>query len=507
MKKSSKFKINETLISILPIALIVILLGVTIVPISAYDMTAFIISTILMIVGMEFFTRGSYKSTLPMGENIGGKLSKSRKLFYFVICSILFGFLITLAEPDLLILAKQVVSVNQWVFIGAVASGVGIFMLIAVMRIIFQVKTTTILFISYAIIIVLMFFVPANLLPISFDSGAVTTGPVSVPFLLALGAGISGVRASKSSRDDSFGLIAISSVGPIIITMILFLFVDPNFTVTREIIVQSTNQPFVELFTVFGAKILFNLYEILIIIVPLVFIFFLFNSKQPLPKSRIIKIIIGLFYTYIGLTLFLTGVSVGYFKIAGIMGYQIATNYYWFLIPLSVIFGLVIIFAEPSIHILNRQVENLTNGIISKKTMMITTAIGVSLAMALCVFRAMYEINIYYIIIPCLVVMLVLLLLTPKIFAAIGFDSGGIAVGAMSTAFILPFVTGVCEGVGSSFMLSAFGTLGIVATFPIITIQSLGLIYKIIKNNKTIKERKIRTASVEILEFNVGVVE
>ena len=507
MKKKSKFKINETLLSVLPIALIVILLGVTIVPLSGYDLVLFFISTILMIFGMSFFTRGAYRSTLPMGENIGAKLSKSRKFLFFIVYSLLFGFLITLAEPDLLVLAEQIVSVNQWVFIGAVSIGVGIYMLIAVMRIIFQVKIKTVLFISYLMIIILMFFVPQNLLPICFDSGAVTSGPISVPFILALGAGISAVRASKDSRDDSFGLIAITSVGPIIVTMILFLFIDPNFTVTREIIIQSSNQPFANLLTDFLPKILENLYEILIVLAPIVTIFFVFNSKKPLPKSRIIKMIIGIIYTYIGLTLFLSGVSVGYLKIAGIIGYQVATNYYWFLIPLSIILGLVIILAEPSIYILNSQVENLTNGIIRKKTMMITIMIGVAIAMVLCVLRAMLEINIFYILIPCFIVMLILLFFTPKIFVAIAFDSGGVAVGAMSSAFILPFVAGVCEAVGSNFMLSAFGTLGIVATFPIITIQALGLIYKIIKTRRNLKKRKIRTASVEILEFNIGVVE
>lgn len=507
MKKKTRFKINETLMSILPIAMIVILLGITIVPLSTYDLILFIISTILMIIGMEFFSKGAYRSTLPMGENIGAKLSKSRKFLFFIVYSLLFGFLITLAEPDLLVLSEQIISINKWVFIGAVSIGVGIFMLIAVMRIIFQVKIKTVLFISYATTLILMFFVPQNLLPICFDSGAVTSGPISVPFLLALGAGISAVRASKDSRDDSFGLIALTSVGPIIVTMILFLFINPDFTVTREIIIQSSNQPFINLFTDFLPKMLENLYEILIILAPIVFIFFISNSKSPLPKSRIIKIIVGLVYTYVGLTLFLSGVSVGYLKIAGIMGFQITTNYYWFLIPLSIILGLVIIFAEPAIHILNSQVEVLTNGIIKKKTMMITITIGIALALTLSVLRAMFEINILYIIFPCFVIMISLLFFTPKIFVAIAFDSGGVASGSMSSAFILPFVSGVCEAVGSNFMTSAFGTLGIVATFPIICILSLGLTYKIIKNRRTKKERRTRTANIEILEFNVGVVE
>jgi hypothetical protein len=505
MKKFLNFKGNETLLSILPIALIILLISVTLVPVSGYDITLFIISTIFLIIGMELFTKGADRAMLPIGENIGANLSKSRKLIYFIICSLLFGFIIALAEPDLLVLAEQIIGINKWVFIIAAAIGVSIFMMIAVMRIIFQVKLSTILFISYSIVIVLMFFVPQSLLSMTLDSGGVTSGPISVPFILALGTGISAVRSSKNAKDESFGLIALTSIGPIIVTMILCLFVDPNIVVEREIIVQSTSPSFLSLFSDLGLNMVKNLYEIIIILAPIVLIFFVFNFRSlKLPKPRIIKIVIGLLYTYFGLTLFLTGASVGYLKIASIIGFNIGLNYEWLLIPLSIIFGLTIVFAEPALHVLCKKVEEITNGIIRKKVMMITLAIGVALSLVLAVCRVIFEINILYILAPCYLLMIVLLIFTPRIFTSIAFDSGGVAAGSMSSCFLLPFVIGVSLALGNDIMISAFGTIALVATLPILSIETLGLVYKIIKNSKQHKENKIRTANVEIIEFDMG---
>ncbi|MFA6860141.1 MAG: DUF1538 domain-containing protein [Clostridia bacterium] len=502
-----KFKLNDSLMSVLPIALIVIFLSITIVPVSAYDLTLFVISTIFLVFGMELFNRGTERSMLPMGENIGSNLSKSRKLTNFVICSLLFGFIITLAEPDLLVLAGQVLSINKWVFIIAVAIGVSIYMLIAVLRIIFQVKITYVLFITYFTIIVLMFFVPESLLAITFDAGAVTSGAISVPFILALGAGISAVRASKNSKDDSFGLIALTSAGPIIVTMILCLFIEPNVEVTRTVITESVNQNFINIFGDFGKAILDNMFEIFIILVPIALIFFVFNAKElKLPRSRIRKIVMGLIYTYLGLTLFLSGVSVGYLKLSSIIGYQIAKNYDWLLIPLSLIFGLVIAFAEPAIQILNKKIEDITSGIIRKKVLFITLAIGISVSMVMAVCRVIFEINILYMILPCYALMCILLFFSPRIFSAIAFDSGGVASGSMSASFLLPFVIGICTALGNDIMVSVFGTIALVATVPILSLQCLGLIYKITKKRRENKIRKLKSAKVEILEFDVGVV-
>lgn len=502
MKKLLNYKITHTLLSILPIALIVIILGTTIVPVSGYKMTIFIISTIFLIIGMELFSRGADSAVLPMGEKIGNHLSKSRKLIYFIICSLLFGFIITLAEPDLLILAEQVININKWLFIFVVAVGFSIFMMIAVMRIIFQVKITTILFISYSIIIILMFFVPTNMLPIALDSGAVVSGPISVPFILALGTGISAVRASKNSKDDSFGLIALINIGPILMIMILSFFIDPNVVYT-EISHKLTGN----LFSDFGWPILENLYKIAITLTPITIIFFIFNfTTLKLPSKKINKIIIGIVYTFIGLTLFLTGVSVGYLEMAGIIGSTITIQYNWLIIPLSVLIGLVIIFAEPAVHVLNKKIEEITGGIITKRVMMIAMAIGVSISLLLAVFRAIYEINIFFIVLPFYILILSLLFFIPKIFVPIAFDSGSVASGSMSACFLLPFVIGISQALGNNIMASAFGTIALVSTTPILIIQILGLIYKIIRNRKKCKEYKLKTANVEILEFDVGVI-
>ncbi len=499
-------KLKESFISVFPIVALVIVLGLTIAPISGYDIAKFSVSAILLILGMALFTVGADSAMFTMGSSIGGNLSKSRKLFTLLIFAFLLGFIITLAEPDLSVLAGQVLSLNKWLFILAVSLGVGIFLALAVLRIIFQIKLRTILIISYSIVFVLMLIVPPAYLPVSIDAGAVTTGPISVPFILAFASGISAVRSGKSDEEDSFGLIALTSVGPLITTLFMCLFASNNMEASQQVITQTSTGTFADMMADFGHSFLDNLGEIALVLLPIIAFFFVYNGMYiKYPKTQIIKIIIGLVYAYLGIVIFLTGALTGFLPIASIIGYLIANSQFsWILIPIGAIIGLLVVLAEPAVHVLNKKVEDITHGVISKKVMMITIAIGVSLSIVIALTRVIYNINYIYLILPLYIATVTSASLCTPIFTALAFDSGGVASGTMATSFILPFVMGVCVAKDINIMNGAFGTIALIACLPILAISILGLIYRLITHYQKAKDKPKSNRPVEIIEFEYG---
>lgn len=506
MAKNILNKLKESLISVCPIVVVVLILGFTISPLTGYDITKFIISAVLLIFGMALFGVGADTAMFTIGSSIGANLSKSRRFLMLLLLALLLGFIITLAEPDLSVLAGQVISINKWLFIAVVSIGVGLFLTMAVLRILFQVKLKTMLIISYLIVFILMIFTPSGYLPVSIDSGAVTTGPISVPFIMAFGMGISAVRSGKSDENDSFGIIALTSVGPLITTQLLCIIVGNNIEAASTIITQSSTGTFITLLGEFGLKFLLNLEEILLVLLPIVIFFFVYNAIfLKYPKTQIIKIIVGLLYTYFGIIIFLTGVLTGFLPVASIMGYNIANSEFsWLLMPIAALIGLLIVMAEPAVHVLNKKVEDITHGIISKKVMMISISIGVSISLVLAILRVLYGIPFIYLILPLYIITLICSNLCTPIFTAIAFDSGGVASGTMATSFILPFVMGVCEASGINIMNGAFGTIAFIACLPILTISILGLIYKMISNYQKQKEKPKTKTPVVIVEFDYG---
>ena len=462
MRNALLNKLKESCISILPIMVIVLLLSVTLVPMSWQMIVQFVFACIILIVGMAFFTLGADNSMLPIGQNIGAFLSRSHKVWLMLLVGFLMGIIITVAEPDLSVLANQVPGINNWVLIFAVALGVGIFMMFGIMRTIFSIPLHFILTFSYILIFVLAIFVPSQFAPLSFDSGSVTTGPISVPFLMAFGLGLAAVRGGKSQSDDSFGLVALGSAGPIIAVMILGLFIDPS--------------TFIFQFTVLK-----------------------------LPKQQVFRILIGILCVFVGITLFFTGVSVGFLPVGNMIGSVIAGGQSsWLLVPIACLLGLVIVLAEPAVHILTKQVELLTDGKISSKTILFSMCIGVAVSLGLCALRVLFEISIWYFLIPAYVLAISLSFFVPRIFTGIAFDSGGVATGAMATTFVLPLIMGACQAYGVDSMLYGFGTLAYIAVTPLLTIQILGLIVKIVNNRKLAKEEAIieKDARVDIVEFD-----
>ncbi len=480
MSKNLLLKLKEALTSVLPITIIVLILHFTIAPMSGFAIVMFIAGAVMLVLGMGVFSLGVDLSMMPMGEQVGGGLTKTRKLWLMVIACFIMGALVTIAEPDLQVLGDQVPAFPREILIGTVAIGVGIFLVVAMLRIVFQVKMSYLLIGVYALIFAIAAFAKPAFLPVAFDSGGVTTGPITTPFIIALGIGIAAVRGGKSTEEDSFGLVGLCSAGPILAVLILGLFFDPNaadFPPPEAVIAESWGQ----LFGLFGKGFPLYFKEVLLALLPIGFFFILFQVFMlKLPKRQLGKIGIGFGYTVLGLVLFLTGVNVAFLPAGKLLGETIAkVSYNWILIPIGMVIGFFIVAAEPAVHVLNDQVEDLTNGAITKKAMLGALSIGMSVSLALAMTRVLTGVSIWYFLVPGYVIALILSLFVPQVFTAVAFDSGGVASGPMTATFLLPFAMGACEAVGGNLMTDAFGIVAMVAMTPLITVQIMGLIYQI----------------------------
>lgn len=473
-------KLKESLGAVLPIIGIVLVLCFSIAPISNSVLMTFVVGAVLLIIGMMFFTLGAEMAMTPMGERIGTKLTNTRKISVVIVLCFILGFIITISEPDLQVLAEQVPSIPNYTLIIAVATGVGIFLVAAVLRMLFGIPLAHMLLILYPIIFILASIVPQDFLTVAFDSGGVTTGPMTVPFIMALGIGFSAVRSDKHAENDSFGLVALCSVGPILAVLLLGLLYHPGESGYEQTMIVKTDNS-VEMWQLFQEGLPYYMKEMLISLLPIILFFFIFQIVSlHLHKKTLVKIIIGIIYTYIGLVLFLTGVNVGFMPAGNYLGQVIAgLSYPWIIVPIGMLIGYFIVKAEPAVYVLTEQVEELTSGAISAKAMGMSLSIGVAFSLGLAMVRVLTGISILWFLLPGYAVALGLTFFVPKIFTAIAFDSGGVASGPMTATFLLPFSMGACEALGGNVVTDAFGVVAMVAMTPLITIQILGLFYQI----------------------------
>lgn len=465
-------KIKESLISALPITAIVYILSLT--PwfdFSAPELILFTVSAVLLIVGIGMFNLGADLAMTPMGTHVGAGLSRQGKLFLLLAVCFVMGLLITVAEPDLQVLANQVSSVmNGTLLIYTVGIGVGAFLIVAILRIVFRRRLGSILMLFYMLLFALALILSEQgktaLLPMAFDSGGVTTGPITVPFIMALGVGISGVLADKKSQENSFGLVALCSIGPILAVLVLGVFAGGDLNYSYEMHQISFLAAMGT--TAKNVALALGLIVVFFLLCQVIFL--------RLPKRQLLRIGVGVTFTYVGLVLFLTAVEVGFMPIGYKLGESLAEINKWFLIPLGLAMGVLVVLAEPAIHVLNSQVEDVTGGYISKKSMLAGLCIGVGGAITLSMVRIVFDFSLIYYIIPGYFISLALSLFVPPVYTAIAFDSGGVASGPMTSGFILPFAIGACIGVqGESAVLrDAFGVVALVAMAPLITIQLLG---------------------------------
>lgn len=500
MKENVKLKIKEALSSIVPITLIVAILSFTITPLATDVIVEFIIGAIMLVIGTGFFTLGAEMSMSIIGERIGADIAKRKNIFLILAILIIIGTVVTIAEPDLKVLAEQITSVPSNLIIGVVGLGVGVFLSIAFLRVVLKIKLKYALLFFYSIVFVLAFFVPKEFLAMAFDSGGATTGPMAVPFIIAFGIGISSIRSGKNSESDSFGMVALCSIGPILATMSLgMVYKITNFEYTNR--TYSTYANTKEIAEVFVQNLPNYLGEVVIALLPIIIFFIIYQlAVIKMSKKELFKVFIGCFYEFIGLTLFLLGANVGFLQIGSLIGMELAEIGNDFLIiAIGALLGYFVVIAEPAVEVLNKQISDITDGAIPEKAMKKSLSIGVSIALIISMIRVLTGIQILYFLLPGYLIALILAFVGDDVFTAVAFDSGGVASGTMASTFLVPFAIGISEGVGGNVLSDAFGVIAMVAMAPIVAVQISGLIYKL-KSKKLQKKNGVGGNEEQIIE-------
>ncbi len=473
-------KFREALAAVLPIVTLVLLLSLTVAPIPSGIMLSFFMGTLMLIGGMMFFSVGAEVAMQPMGEQVGARVTKSKNLKLILILGFVLGVLITVSEPDLQVLAQQVQAIPNLVLILSVGIGVGGFLVLALVRIFYRISLRVLLFGFYVLILGLTFLAPENFRAVAYDSGGVTTGPMTVPFIMAFGLGIAAIRSDANAAEDSFGLVALCSVGPILAVLILSMIFQANGADYTPLAVTNV-QDSVELRVLFSNGFPEYLKEMLISILPITVFFFVFNYIMlKLNFELLSRIGLGILYTYIGLTVFMTGANYGFMPAGAYLGQMLGQlPYRWIIIPTGMLIGYLVVKAEPAVYVLMRQVEDLTDGAITGRSLQLSMCAGVGISVGLSMLRVMLGMNVLWIIVPGYVLALGMSFFCPKLFMAIAFDSGGVASGPMTAAFLLPMTMGFCTALGGDLAKDAFGVVALVAMTPLLTIQGLGILYRI----------------------------
>ena len=401
LKEKLLEKLEETLKAVLPVLAIVLVLCFTVAPIEPGIMLAFLLGAVLLIIGMMFFTLGADMAMTPIGENVGTGMTKTRKLWLMVALTFILGFIVTMAEPDLQVLAEQVPSVPNIVLVLSVAAGVGIFLVSALLRMLYRVSLSHMLIVLYAAVFLLAYLAPGDYIAVAFDAGGVTTGPMTVPFIMAFGIGISAIRSDERAEDDSFGLVALSSVGPILSVLVLSLIYKPESAEYVPARIPDIGDS-VELWKLFAGELPEYMKEMAVSLLPIIFFFSVFQFVfRQVPKRMLIRTGVGMIYTYVGLVLFLTGVNVGFMPAGNYMGQVLAGQpYKWLIVPAGMLIGFFIVRAEPAVFVLTRQVEDITSGAISAGAMGLSLSIGVAVSLGLAMVRVLTGISVFWFVIP-----------------------------------------------------------------------------------------------------------
>jgi len=495
-------KLKETIISVLPVMVIVILLGSTVAHLPFAMLTRFFVGGILLILGLTIFLAGVDLGIQPMGERIGAELTKKRNLKLLLACAFLIGFLVTVAEPDIQVFGGQVKSifssVNKQVFVLVIAVGVGVFLLLGLLRCILDFSIKASLFVLYVLIFLLVIFVPESFIGVAFDSGGATTGPMTVPFILALGLGVTSVRQEDK---ESFGLTGVTSVGPVLAVLVYSLFVSRsgNVALAAASVAEESAQVLSEGFFSHFTSIMPVIFkDSLLSVLPLVFLFVLFQcTLLHMTKRQVLRIVIGIVYSFAGLWLFLVGVNGGFTETGRQLGYVLGKKAFelgggWFalLIITGFVLGAIVVCAEPAVWVLTEQVETVSGGTIKRKLLLVFLSTGAAVAIGLAMIRAVCGFSLKWILIPGYLLSFVLMIFSPSLFTGIAFDSGGVASGPITSTFVLSFALGAagCSGSGTN---DIFGVIALVAMTPLIAIQILGIIYNF-KKNRELKIRALR---------------
>lgn len=492
-------KIREAARSVFPIVLIVVLLCFCVLPVGTDIMLSFLIGTVFVILGIGLFSLGADISMVPIGTKVGTALTKTRRLGLILPVAFILGFAVTVAEPDLQVLAATVPHINSAVLLITVGVGVGFFLTVCMLRIITGINLRRLLIVFYAAVFALAAFTDADFLSIAFDSGGVTTGPMTVPFILALGIGVSNIRSDKKAEADSFGLVALCSIGPIIAVILLGLFYPAENAEADIAAAQFTDTAHIG--GAYLRSLPHTLLETAVSLLPIAAVFVIFNLLSlKLTRRSFIRICFGILYTYAGLVLFLTGVNVGFSPLGTVLGSELMSGKAAvFAVPLAMAFGWFIISAEPAVAVLEKQIEEVSAGAIPGKAIKLSLSFAVSVAMGISMIRVITGISVLWFLLPGYAIALILSFFVPDIYTAIAFDSGGVASGPMTATFMLQFFIGAAGTTGGNILSDAFGVVAMVAMVPLISIQAVGLIYK--KREAVTEETREEYGDFDIVEL------
>ena len=500
MNNILKDKIKDSLISVLPSTAVILILNFVLPNAqTGFNLVAFILGSVLLILGMILYSLGSEISLSPIGEIVGNRITGTKKISIILIVGFFIGFMVTIAEPDLMVLGNQLSSIKTELIV-TIALGVGLFLVIALLRVFLKINLNIVLLVLYALVFIVAIFVDNKYLAMAFDSGGVTTGAITVPFIMALGIGVASTFDSKNRDENSFGVVAICSVGPIFFVILLCMIFKPEISFGANMNDFSSITDLLKGFLVTFAHCL---KEVAIAILPISAFFLIGNAIFfKLPKQRITRIIVGLVYTYIGLSLFLTGVNAGFMSMGINLGQRLAAlKNNWLLVPVGMVIGAFIVLAEPAVHVLCKQVEQISNGNTKGKVLLIALSVSMMISVGLAMTRILTGIPVYCILIPGYAISIVLAFVVPKTYTGIAFDSGGVASGPMATTFMLPLAIGAATVFSGpeSVLTSAYGLVAFIALTPLITLQILGLVVKI----KTAGKEKSTKTTIKLYDNDV----
>lgn len=479
-------KLKEVLRSVLPITLIVLILHFTLTPLDGLQLMRFLIGAVLIIAGLTIFLFGVDLGITPIGNAIGATMAKTNKIGILVGAGLILGFFISIAEPDLHILAGQVAFVTsgvimKWSIVAVVSLGIAVMLSLGLVRIVYNFPLYLVLIGMYALVFLIAPFTSREFLAVAFDASGATTGAMTVPFILALAIGVSIMKKdSKASEKDSFGLVGIVSIGPIISVMLMDIFSETG-KITASLVQEETGataliEPFIRKFPIIAGEVFLALFPILLIF------FVLQRATFRLSRRNVWGILFGLSQTFIGLFLFLIGVNAGFMEVGRTVGYGIASlDNKAYVVIVGFILGFVTILAEPAVYVLTHQIEDVTSGYVKRKLVTVTLAIGVGFAIALSMLRIIVPgIQLWHYLLPGYFLALGLTFFSPKLFVGIAFDSGGVASGPMTATFILAFAQGVAAAIeGANVLADGFGMIAMVAMTPLIALQILGIVFKL----------------------------
>lgn len=477
-------KLKEVLTSILPIVVVFSILAIFLLKLPGEEIAMFIFCIILVVLGFTIFLTGVEVGINPMGAIIGKEIPKRRSRMFMILVVFTISFLVTIAEPDVSVFATQVhemfSSINPGTLTLCIAVGVAFFLIVAAFRIIYKLSLRAIITAGYVVVAIMTIVLYATgnneFIAIAFDSGGVTTGPVTVPVLLALGIGICSVGA-KRNRMEGFGMIGLASIGPIIALLIMGLVSNTTYAAGSESAPEELT---------IGLELLWKEFVesargVLIALLPLIAFFIVFK-RVFLQHSwaSIYYMVEAVAVAGIGVIIFLTGVYTGFMPVAIKLGVELATYEPFLVIILGFVLGFLVAFAEPAVSILGDQVQRASRGMLPRKLIIMVISVGVAFLVALGMMKTVYDLNLIWIIIPGYVITIVLMWLGEKDMVGIAFDAGGVSTGPMSVAILSSIYVGLSSALydGATAVINGFGLIALIALAPCLFLSALSVFMK-----------------------------